>query len=119
MRESLRRWLAEGRQKLQTGEFQKRDFDRLESLLREPCQLILYLYAKSSDPGSPVVSWSLRDPTHPVEPTLPDAEPPYESVTAAMVDGWRVVQFPISKLYRYQEQDNDYLGFEFILEKIA
>ena len=54
-----------------------------------------------------------------MEPTLPDAEPPYESVTAAMVDGWRVVQFPISKLYRYQEQDNDYLGFEFILEKIA
>ena len=36
-----------------------------------------------------------------------------------MADGWRVVQFPISKLYSCQDQDNDYLGCEFILEKIA
>jgi hypothetical protein len=28
------------------------------------------------------------------------------------------VQFPIAKLYDYEGQDNDYLGFEFVLEKI-
>lgn len=119
MKESLRRWLAVSREKLHTDQFQKGDLDRLESLLDQPCQLILYLYAKSSDPGSPVVSWSLRDPTEPVGPKLPEAGPPYQSVIAAMADGWRVVQFPISKLYHYHDQDSDYLGFEFILEKIT
>jgi hypothetical protein len=52
------------------------------------------------------------------EPTLPAQEPPYASVLAAVADGWRIVQFPDAKLYAYQGVDNDYLGFEFILEKM-
>ena len=47
------------------------------------------------------------------------SEPPYDSVLAAVGDGWRVVQFPIAKLYNYQGQENDYLGFEFVLEKMV
>jgi len=38
---------------------------------------------------------------------------------AAVADGWRVVHFSIAKLYAYEGQDDDYLGFEFALEKFA
>jgi hypothetical protein len=50
---------------------------------------------------------------------LPDDQPPYASVIDAVADGWRVVQFPVTKLYSYQDVDNDYLGYEFILEKMT
>ena len=66
-----------------------------------------------------MASWSLCDPTRPEQPVPPSVEPPYESVLAAVADGWRVVQFPIAKLYAYEGQYNDYLGFEFVLEKFA
>ena len=38
---------------------------------------------------------------------------------AAVADGWRIVQFPDAKLYSYEGTDNDYLGFEFILERMV
>ena len=68
---------------------------------------------------SPVASWMLYDATQPQEPTLPSQQPPYESVLAAVADGWRIVQFPDIKRYTYQGVNNDYLGFEFILEKMV
>ena len=111
-------WLAESRDKLTAG-LTAADLDQLETLLQTPRQQVLYLYSKSTNMRSPLASWALYDPTRPQQPVLPSAEPPYESVLAAVADGWRVVQFPIAKLYDYEGQDNDYLGFEFVLEKFA
>ena len=111
-------WLVESRDKLAAG-LTAADLDQLETLLQTPRQQVLYLYSKSTNMRSPVASWALYDPTRPQQPVLPSAEPPYESVLAAVADGWRVVQFPIAKLYDYEGQDNDYLGFEFVLEKFA
>ncbi len=120
MREIVRDWLAECREKSRSEALSTADLDRLETLLVEtPRQQVLYLYSKSTNMRSPVASWALYDPTRPQQPVLPSAEPPYESVLAAVADGWRVVQFPIAKLYDYEGQDNDYLGFEFVLEKFA
>ena len=34
-----------------------------------------------------------------------------------MAGAW--YSFPIAKLYAYEGQDNDYLGYEFVLEKFA
>ena len=119
MHEAVKDWLAQCRDKLCTEAITAADLDRLGELLAEPRQQILYLYAKSTNMRAPLASWALYDATQPRTPTLPSDEPPYESVLAAVADGWRVVQFPIAKLYAYEGQDNDYLGYEFVLEKFA
>ena len=119
MHEAVRDWLEQCRNKLRTEAITAADLDRLDGLLAEPRQLILYLYGKSTNMRSPLAGWALYDPTRPQTPTLPSDDPPYESVLAAVADGWRVVQFPIAKLYAYEGQDNDYLGYEFVLEKFV
>lgn len=118
MREAVKDWLVQARKKLHDNSLATADLDHLEAQLTTPCQQVLYLYSKSTNMRSPLASWALYDPSRPQQPTLPSAEAPYESVLAALADGWRVVQFPIAKLYNYEGQDNDYLGFEFVLEKI-
>ena len=119
MHEAVKDWLAQCRDKLRTEAITVADLDRLDDLLAKPRQQILYLYAKSTNMRSPLASWALYNATQPQKPTLPGDDPPYESVLAAVADGWRVVQFPIAKLYAYEGQDNDYLGYEFVLEKFA
>ena len=119
MHEVVKTWLAQARGKLPNEPLTTADLDRLEGQLEQPRQQVLYLYSKSTNMRSPLASWAFYDPTRPQEPTLPSAEGPYDSVLSALADGWRVVQFPIAKLYDYEGQENDYLGFEFILEKIV
>lgn len=119
MRAAIGEWLATSRQKLRTGTLTTDDLDRLAHLVEQPRQLVLYLYSKSSNMRSPLASWMLYDATKPQEPTLPSQDPPYASVLGAVADGWRIVQFPNAKLYSYQGVDNDYLGFEFILERMV
>ena len=117
MKAAVEQWIAASRAKLQNGSLGVEDLEQLDKLLAEPRQLVLYLNSRSSSMRSGISSWALYDPTTVHEPTLPAQEPPYGSVLEAVADGWRIVQFPISKLYSYQHIDNDYLGFEFILEK--
>jgi hypothetical protein len=118
MKAAITEWLATSRQKLQADALTTEDLDRLAVLVQEPRQRVLYLYSKSSNMRSPIASWMEYDAMRAQEPTLPAQEPPYASVLAAVADRWRIVQFPDAKLYAYQGVDNDYLGFEFILEKM-
>ena len=117
MEHAVKQWLAESRQKLQTGDLTEADLQALETLLTEPRQLVLYLYSKSTNMRSAIASWALYDPTVPYEPTLPSQDVPYDSVIEAVNDGWRIVQFPRVELYQFSDVDNTYLGYEFILEK--
>ena len=117
MKTTIEQWLDTCRAKLGEGKLTDDDFLRLESLLTERKQMVLYLYSKSTNMRSPIASWALYDPTKPDEPALPSQELPYDSVIDAVRDGWRIVQFPISKLYQFSDIDNAYLGYEFILEK--
>ncbi len=117
MEHAIKQWLAESRQKLQTGDLTEADLQALETLLTEPRQLVLYLYSKSTNMRSAIASWALYDPTVPYEPTLPSQDVPYASVIEAVNDGWRIVQFPRAELYQFSDVDNTYLGYEFILEK--
>ena len=117
MEYAIKGWLAESRQKLQTGDFTEADLEALETLLTEPRQLVLYLYSKSTNMRSAIASWALYDSTVPYEPTLPSQDVPYDSVIEAVNDGWRIVQFPRAELYQFSDVDNTYLGYEFILEK--
>ena len=118
MNRAIGEWLATSRQKLNDGTLTSADLDRLEGLATSQRQLVLYLYSKSTNMRSPVASWMLYDATQPQEPTLPSQAAPYDSVFAAVADCWRIVQFPDAKLYSYDDVDNNYLGFEFILEKM-
>ncbi len=93
------------------------DLDNLEDLLADQRQLTLYLTARSTNMRSRIVGWALYDPTQKSEPTLMSDEPPYESVLDAVADGWHVAQYPVSNLYAYKDLENDYVGFDFILEK--
>jgi hypothetical protein len=117
MEPAIEEWLRASRARLRDGTLSDDDMNRLEKLLAAPRQQVLYLYSKSTNMRSGIAGWVLYDPTTPAEPTLPSQDPPYGSVIEAMADGWRVVQFPDPRAYRYEGVDNDYLGFEFILEK--
>ena len=84
-------------------------------------QKLLFLYLGNSSPESEVVAWSLYDGTtdETFEAAGEHAEPPYASVLDAMRDGWRVIQVPALKTPQVgREYENDYLDFEFVLEKM-
>ena len=117
METTVKLWLDKSRKKLQAGNFTEADLQRLEMLLIEPRQMVLYLYSKSTSMRSAIASWALYDPTVSYEPTLPSQDAPYDSVIEAVNDGWRIVQFPRAELYQFSDVDNAYLGYEFILEK--
>ncbi len=113
----VKQWLDKSRKKLQVGNFTEADLQRLEVLLIEPRQMVLYLYSKSTSMRSAIAGWVSYDPTVSYEPTLPSQDAPYASVIEAVNDGWRIVQFPRAELYPFSDVDNAYLGYEFILEK--
>ena len=83
-------------------------------------QKLLVLYAHSPDLNSRTVAWSMYDGTGLDQHTTGDSEePPYESVVAAMRDGWRVIQFPQQyPAYPGMEYNTSYLRYEYILEKL-
>ena len=118
MKLAVEQWIDASREQLKNGDpLGAENLDELASLLTDSRQLILYLTAKSTNLRSGVVGWVLYDPTAEHEPALPADEPPYGSVLDAVRDGWRVVQFPVSALYEYKDLDNNYVGFDFVLEK--
>ena len=118
MKAAFEQWIKASRQQLAKGvPLEVDDLDVLASLVAESRQLILYLTAKSTNMHAAVVGWALYDPTKGREPTPLSQEPPYQSVLQAVGDGWRVVQFPVSSSYQYKDLENDYVGFDFVLEK--
>ncbi len=82
-------------------------------------QKLLFLYSSSPDLKSGVGAWSIYDGTGKEHHTTGDSDtPPYPSVFAAMLDGWRVLQ--VSQLQPTetgQEFTTSYLRFEHMLEK--
>ena len=117
MKTPVQQWIESSRTKLQSNTFTASDLDQLEQLTTDRRQKILYLSSQSTNMRSPIAAWVLYDPTQPHAPQLPSQDPPYNTVLDAVADSWRVVQFPIAKLYEYREVENDYIGYEFILEK--
>ena len=84
-------------------------------------QQLLLLYSSDSTPEGNVVAWSIYDGTSGSEKiqSNDDGTPPYESVLAAMKDGWRVIQFPTLLPPQVgEEYSTHYLKFEFVLEKL-
>ena len=117
MKTAVQEWIESSRIRLQSNTFTTEDLDQLEELTSSRRQSVLYLSSQSTNMRSPISAWVLFDPSQPHAPRAPSQDPLYNSVLEAVADGWRIVQFPIAKLYEYREVDNDYIGYEFILER--
>lgn len=83
-------------------------------------QQLLFLCVATPNPTSPVVAWSLFDGTGRTQAMAGDSDqPPYESVLAAMQDGWLVLQVPgLAAPAPGREHETSYLRFEYVLEKL-
>ncbi|WP_158850164.1 hypothetical protein [Saccharothrix deserti] len=83
-------------------------------------QQVLVLYLSSSSLDDRVVGWSSYDGTGRTNPTTGDSDdPPYETGTDALRDGWRL--FQASQLippYPGHEYDTSFLKHEFLFEKL-
>ena len=82
-------------------------------------QRLLYLHASMPSLHAPVVAAAMHEPVAgaltQIDPLV--ADPPYDSVAAAIVDGWRVVHFP-NQRSPFEDREIDIVGYEFILEKL-
>ena len=83
-------------------------------------QKVLILYLANSMLDSDVIAWSLHDGTGKNFHMPGDSEdPPYETCTDALLDGWRL--FQASTLEQHKSGDEfrtGYLKYEFFFEKI-
>lgn len=83
-------------------------------------QRLLYISAESTHPQSPALSATIYEPVagsvSQLDPTT--TELPYDSVHAAMIDGWRVIQAPDQWAGITSEAAGDVIGYQFILEKM-
>ncbi len=87
--------------------------------VRQQRQRLLYLHALKPSIRADVVGVALHEP---IAGSVTEVDPEavdilYETVHAAMVDGWRVVHFPDQR-GRFEDREIDVIGYEFILEKI-
>lgn len=85
-------------------------------------QQLLILHLALPDLNSKTVAWALYDGSLPAGEIQMNAgdqmEPPYESVVAAMQDGWFVIQIPpLPTYFRGSEHENGHLPFEYVLER--
>ena len=82
-------------------------------------QRLLYLHATTSSIRSKVIGMALHEPVRGsiTELNSQPQEWPYNTVHDAILDQWRVIQFP-NQLAPYDDREIDILGYEFILEKM-
>ncbi|MCY0896511.1 MAG: hypothetical protein OWS03_09515 [Alicyclobacillaceae bacterium] len=85
-------------------------------------QKILILCLTDPDFESPVVAWSMYDPTIPADQlqmqTGDSNRPPYATLLDAMRDGWCILQVPHTPHFvRGHEYETGHLPYEYILEK--
>ncbi|MCE9589466.1 MAG: hypothetical protein K8S99_02965 [Planctomycetes bacterium] len=81
-------------------------------------QRLLYLHATTPNIGSALVGAALHEPRpggmSQMDPMQKD--PTYNTVHEAIIDGWRVIHFPL-QMAPFDDREIDVLGYEFILEK--
>lgn len=83
-------------------------------------QRLLYISSESTHPQSPALSAAIYEPVagsvSQLDPTTTGL--PYDSVHAAIMDGWRVIQAPDQWAGIAAEAAGDVIGYQFVLEKI-
>jgi hypothetical protein len=83
-------------------------------------QKVMVLYLADSALDSSVKGWSLYDGTGKEQHTTGDSDtPPYGTGLEALLDGWRVIQFPqLIPPYPGLEYTTSFQINEFIFEKL-
>ena len=83
-------------------------------------QSVMILYLSNSALDSGVKGWTFYDGTGKERHTTGDrAEPPYANGMEALLDGWRVIQFPqLIPPYPDTEYTTSFQKHEFIFEKL-
>lgn len=83
-------------------------------------QQVLVLYLGNSALDSNVKGWTIYDGTGREAHTTGDsAEPPYKTGMDALLDGWRVIQFPqLIPPYPGLEYTTSFQRYEYIFEKL-
>lgn len=81
-------------------------------------QQVLYLWGSGSSLDSAVVAWAFHDGSAGLGPGLRDGDPPYETGTEALQDGWFLLQGAqlIAPPPGF-EHTNSYLEHEFVFER--
>lgn len=83
-------------------------------------QRLLYINSESTHPQSVALSAAVYEPVAgsvtQIDPTSDGL--PYESVHAAIIDGWRLIQAPDVWAGIGSDEAGEVIGFQFILEKI-
>jgi hypothetical protein len=119
LQEQVEAWLD----KMTPGSIDDSDLAELRSILQRPRrqtrQRLLYLHTSGMNVLSQVIAMDLREATRQANRPHLEPEPkiPYNSVHDAIVDGWRVVQFP-QHMAPIDDREINFLGYEFILEKL-
>jgi hypothetical protein len=84
-------------------------------------QQVLVLHSSSTDLVAHTVAWALYDGAAPADApgmrTGDGASPPYDSVVAAMRDGWHVIQVPQPAVTPGWEHQAGELPFQFVLTR--
>lgn len=85
----------------------------------QPRQRLLYLHARTPSVFSEILGYTSIEPTEgfQVEISGEAFAWPYNTVHDALVDGWRIIQFPHLQS-AYSDTDLDVVGYEFILQKM-
>lgn len=82
-------------------------------------QRLLYLHAGSPSIRSPLVGSALHEPVAgsltQIDPLAPEL--PYNCVHDAILDGWRLIHFPLQTA-PFEDREIDIMGYEFVLEKM-
>jgi hypothetical protein len=84
-------------------------------------QQLMFLYLSHANPTSRTTAWSFFDGTGKERWQTGDCDKsPYDSVVAAMQDGWRVIQVAQQQgPGLHAEHRTSYLQYEFVLERLV
>jgi len=120
---AIQSWINSAREAVDDGTFDASYLDRLQGVVdgSSLCQKLLYLHATSPSIQSKVIAYAIHDVqgtenTGGIDPLAPPS--PYKTVHEAILDGWRVIHFPLQTA-PFEDREIDILGYEFILEKLT
>ena len=84
-------------------------------------QKLLVLYLSTSALDSEVKAWAIYDGTGESQHTTGDSDQqPYATGMDALLDGWRVIQFPyLIPPYPGEEFSTSFMKYQFVFEKIS
>ena len=120
LQQAIEGWLTHAEASSANGGVTQADLQQLRQLCQsaQPRQRLLYLHSKAPSIYAAVIGMAQHEPLTGSKDRLRTREDwPYQTVHDALVDGWQIIHFP-NLLAPYDDREMDYVGFEFILQKM-